>query len=74
MPSLVEHSKLLQFTDDTTGTCPGENHDVIKKQSNSDLLRIQIWFAHWNWIYKNPVSCGFGQGIWKHQAVLFVLI
>ena len=46
MPSLVEHSKLLQFTDDTTVICLGENRDVVRKELNSDLQRIAMWIMH----------------------------
>ena len=46
MPFLVEHSRLLQFADDTTVICSGENHDVVRQKLNSDLQRIQTWITH----------------------------
>ena len=42
MPSIVEHSILLQFVDDMTVACSSENYNVVNKKSNSDL---QIWIA-----------------------------
>ena len=45
MPSIVEHSTLLQFADDMTVVCSGENYNVANKKSNSDLQRLQIWIA-----------------------------
>ena len=46
MHSLVEHSRLLQFADDTTVVCSGENHDVVRQKLNSHLQRIQTWITH----------------------------
>jgi len=46
MPSLVRHSRLLQFADDTTVICSGENHDVVRCHLNSDMERIQSWIAN----------------------------
>ena len=40
MPSLVKHGRLLQFANDTTSICSGENHDTVKKRLSFDLQRI----------------------------------
>ena len=44
MPSLVKHSRLLQFADDTTVICSGKNY-VVRDNLNSDMDRIQAWIA-----------------------------
>ena len=39
MPSLVRHSRLLQFADDTIS----ENYNVIRNNLNSDM--VQAWIT-----------------------------
>ena len=37
--------RLLQFADDTTVICSGENYDVVRDNLISDMERIQAWIA-----------------------------
>ena len=41
MPFLVEQSKLLQFADDTTVICSGEN-DMVRKHLNSKEFKCGL--------------------------------
>lgn len=45
MPSLVTHSRLLQFVDDTTLICPVEIHAAVREQLCFDLQKIQTWIT-----------------------------
>ena len=45
MPSLVRHSRLLQFADDTTVICSGENYNVVRNNWNSNMERVQAWIT-----------------------------
>ena len=41
MPSVVKHTRLLQFTDDTAVICFDEN--VVRGYLNSDMERLHAW-------------------------------
>ena len=45
MPSVVKHSRLLQFADDAAVICSGENYDVVRDHLNFDMERLHAWIS-----------------------------
>ena len=43
MPSLVKYGRLLQFADDTTLICTGDNHVEVQRKLEHDLRLLLDW-------------------------------